>query len=188
MPVLIFVCMNLTLQACFYERTHWTMHYTSSTDSSDLAMPYLTIRVLSFRAQKACNKNMVCTDPDTGVKTSMSPSNFCHPNFRRMGTYERTIRLLGNVILTSTGYGERSHTDIKHTFPSTNKRSSATIDEQVISQLQSLMLYTGINMKSLSAAVHKLMTCSYHRCWILKMQLCHSQVTSCSMTEITSHI
>ena len=134
----IFESTNLTLQACVYERAHWTMHYTSGTDSSDLAMPYLTTCVMSFRAQKACKKNLVCTDPDTGVKTSMSPSNFCYPKFRRMGTYERTIRLLGNVNLTSTGYGERSHTDIKHAFPFTNKHSSAAIDEQVISQLQSL--------------------------------------------------
>ncbi len=72
---------------------------------------------MSFRAQKACKK-IPYTDPQTGTKTSMSPSTFCYPKFRRMGTCEKTIRLLGNGNLTSTGYGECSHADIKHAFPS----------------------------------------------------------------------
>lgn len=84
-----------------------------------------------LRAQRACKTKLVQTDPDTQVKVSLSPSNFCYPKFRRMATYEHAIRQFGSANYTSTGYGERSHSDIKLCYPFTNKHGATAIDVQV---------------------------------------------------------
>ena len=86
--------------------------------------------IIDCRAKQSCLENLVRKNPQTKQNKSMSPSNFCYQKFSRIGSYERIIRAVGNVNLTSTGYGERSHSDLKQAYPYTNKHGSREVDSQ----------------------------------------------------------
>ena len=84
----------------------------------------------SDKTEQACSNKLATSLQQACLLKSMSPSAFCYQKFLRIGSYERTIRALGNVNLTTTGFGERSHSDLKQAYPNTNKHGSREVDSQ----------------------------------------------------------
>ena len=55
----------------------------------------------------------------------LNPTALCFPKFFRMRFWSETNRALGSSNLTSTGYGERAHADVKAFKNQTYRHASA---------------------------------------------------------------
>lgn len=72
----------------------------------------------------------MCTGPD-GNEVSMQASGWATPKFHLMKMWPQTIRTFGSANVTSTGFGEPSHVDLKDSFRFNIGHSAEAFDQQV---------------------------------------------------------
>lgn len=85
-----------------------------------------------YQNQESIALHMMCrTQRETLKLKHMQASDFAMPKFFLERFRVHTIEMLGCANLSSTGYGESSHNELKAAFCFTNKHNSQAIDAQV---------------------------------------------------------